>query len=192
MLRQLMIYYIKVYSLPRSQAMRFDSKHQSHCLSCIFSQKIQFAFVDCSSICKQCLCIYKGSNTHGIANLPCVFCLLGCNPNPCEHHASVMAAHSCGVLKERFAKTRSLHRHDAEHRVWAAPNKFLQRKWSLYIQRHCLQESFAVPEWYHKALLAEAIVPVRIVNSACNCYTGLIKNFSGGSCRDRKASSDRR
>ena len=114
MLRQLMIYYIKVYSLPRSQAMRFDSKHQSHCLSCIFSQKIQFAFVDCSSICKQCLCIYKGSNTHGIANLPCVFCLLGCNPNPCEHHASVMAAHSCGVLKERFAKTRSLHRHDAE------------------------------------------------------------------------------
>ena len=110
MLRQLMIYYIKVYSLPRSQAMRFDSKHQSHCLSCIFSQKIQFAFVDCSSICKQCLCIYKGSNTHGIANLPCVFCLLGCNPNPCEHHASVMAAHSCGVLKEHFAKMRSLHR----------------------------------------------------------------------------------
>ena len=112
MLRQLMIYYIKVYSLPRSQAMRFDSKHQSHCLSCIFSQKIQFAFVDCSSICKQCLCIYKGSNTHGIANLPCVFCLLGCNPNPCEHHGTVMAAHSCGVLKERFAKTRSLHPSD--------------------------------------------------------------------------------
>ena len=110
MLRQLMIYYIKVYSLPRSQAMRFDSKHQSYCLSCIFSQKIQFAFVDCSSICKQCLCIYKGSNTHGIANLPCVFCLLGCSPNPCEHHASVMAAHSCGVLKEHFAKMRSLHR----------------------------------------------------------------------------------
>ena len=128
MLRQLMIYYIKVYSLPRSQAMRFDLKHQSHCLSCIFSQKIQFAFVDCSSICKQCLCIYKGSNTHGIANLPCVFCLLGCNPNPCEHHGTVMAAHSCGVLKEHFAKMRSLHRHEAEQRVWAAPNKLLQGK----------------------------------------------------------------
>lgn len=85
-IRYFMIYYIKVYSLPRSQAMRFDSKQQSHCLSCIFSQKIQFAFVDCSSICKQCLCIYKGSNTHGIENLPCVFCLLGYNPNPCEHH----------------------------------------------------------------------------------------------------------
>ena len=112
MLRQLMIYYIKVYSLPRSQAMRFDSKHQSHCLSCIFSQKIQFAFVDCSSICKQCLCIYKGSNTHGIANLPCVFCLLGCSPNPCEHHGTVMAVHSYRVLKERFAKTRSLHPSD--------------------------------------------------------------------------------
>ena len=105
MLRQLMIYYIKVYSLPRSQAMRFDLKHQSHCLSCIFSQKIQFAFVDCSSICKQCLCIYKGSNTHGIANLPCVFCLLGCSPNPCEHHGTVMAVHSYRVLKERFAET---------------------------------------------------------------------------------------
>ena len=128
MLRQLMIYYIKVYSLPRSQAMRFDLKHQSHCLSCIFSQKIQFAFVDCSSICKQCLCIYKGSNTHGIANLPCVFCLLGCNPNPCEHHGTVMAAHSCGVLKEHFAKMRSLHRHEAEQRDWAAPNKLLQGK----------------------------------------------------------------
>ena len=123
MLRQLMIYYIKVYSLPRSQAMRFDSKHQSHCLSCIFSQKIQFAFVDCSSICKQCLCICKGSNTHGIANLPCVFCLLGCSPNPCEHHGTVMAVHSYRVLKERFAETRSLHRHDAEQQVWAVPNK---------------------------------------------------------------------
>ena len=123
-----MIYYIKVYSLPRSQAMRFDSKHQSHCLSCIFSQKIQFAFVDCSSICKQCLCIYKGSNTHGIANLPCVFCLLGCSPNPCEHHGTVMAVHSYRVLKERFAETRSLHRHDAEQQVWAVPNKLLQGK----------------------------------------------------------------
>ena len=128
MLRQLMIYYIKVYSLPRSQAMRFDSKHQSHCLSCIFSQKIQFAFVDCSSICKQCLCIYKGSNTHGIANLPCVFCLLGCSPNPCKHHGTVMAVHSYRVLKERFAETRSLHRHDAEQQVWAVPNKLLQGK----------------------------------------------------------------
>ena len=123
-----MIYYIKVYSLPRSQAMRFDLKHQSHCLSCIFSQKIQFAFVDCSSICKQCLCIYKGSNTHGIANLPCVFCLLGCSPNPCEHHGTVMAVHSYRVLKERFAETRSLHRHDAEQQVWAVPNKLLQDK----------------------------------------------------------------
>ena len=63
---------------------------------------------------------------HSIKNMPCVFCLLGCNP--CEHHGTVMAAHSCGVLKERFAKTRSLHRHDAEQRVWAMPNKLLQGK----------------------------------------------------------------
>ena len=82
--------------------------------------------MDCSS--KQCLCICKGSNTHGIANLPCVFCLLGCSPNPCEHHGTVMAVHSYRVLKERFAETRSLHRHDAEQQVWAVPNKLLQGK----------------------------------------------------------------
>ena len=40
----------------------------------------------------------------------------------------MMAAHSCGVLKEHFAKMRSLHRYDAEQRVWAAPNKRLQGK----------------------------------------------------------------
>ena len=66
-----------------------------------------------------------------------------------------MAAHSCGVLKERFAKTRSLHRHEAEQRVWAAPNKRLQGKGlciykdiackrvSLYqngTTKHCLQK----------------------------------------------------
>lgn len=39
-----------------------------------------------------------------------------------------MAAHSCGVLKECFAKTRSLHQYDAEQWVWAAPNKLLQGK----------------------------------------------------------------
>ena len=68
----------------------------------------------------------------------------------------------------------------------------LARQGALYIQRHCLQESFGVPEWYHEALLAEAIASIWIVNSARSCYTGLIKNFSGGSCRDRKASSNRR
>lgn len=156
MLRQLMIYYIKVYSLPRSQAMRFDSKHQSHCLSCIFSQKIQFAFVDCSSICKQCLCICKGSNTHGIANLPCVFCLLGCSPNPCEHHGTVMAVHSYRVLKERFAETRSLHRHDAEQQVWLCPTS------------SCKARGFV----YTKTLLARELRRTRMVprSTACRSY----------------------
>ena len=56
------------------------------------------------------------------------FCLLGCSPNPCEHHGTVMAVHSYRVLKERFAETRSLHRHDAEQQVWAVPNKLLQGK----------------------------------------------------------------
>ena len=39
-----------------------------------------------------------------------------------------MAVHSYSVLKERFAETRSLHRHDAEQQVWAVPNKLLQSK----------------------------------------------------------------
>ena len=36
----------------------------------------------------------------------------------------------------------------------------LARQGALYIQRHCLQESFGVPEWYHEALLAEAIASI--------------------------------
>lgn len=157
MLRQLMIYYIKVYSLPRSQAMRFDSKHQSHCLSCIFSQKIQFAFVDCSSICKQCLCIYKGSNTHGIANLPCVFCLLGCSPNPCEHHGTVMAVHSYSVLKERFAETRSL-------RIGTMQNN----RFGLCPTSSCKARGFV----YTKTLLARELRRTRMVprSTACRSY----------------------
>ena len=39
-----------------------------------------------------------------------------------------MAVHSYRVLKERFAETRSLHRHDAEQQVWAVTNKLLQGK----------------------------------------------------------------
>ena len=102
----------------------------------LLSTKNKFWIVDCSS--KQCLCIYKCSNTHGIANLPCVFCLLGCSPNPCEHHGTVMAVHSYSVLKERFAETRSLHRHDAEQQVWAVPNKLLQGKGLCIYKAPCL------------------------------------------------------
>ena len=58
---------------------------------------------------------------------PCKFAvrvlLVGMQSQSLQTSRSVMAAHSCGVLKERFAKTRSLHRHDAEQWVWAAPNK---------------------------------------------------------------------
>ena len=72
-----------------------------------------------------------------------------------------MAARSCGVLKEHFAKMRSLHRHDAERRVWAAPNKRLQGKGlciykdiackrvSLYqngTTKHCLQKRLCQSE----------------------------------------------
>ena len=72
-----------------------------------------------------------------------------------------MPAHSCGVPKEHFAKTRSLHRHDAEQRVWAAPNKRLQGKGlciykdiackrvSLYqngTTKHCLQKRLCQSE----------------------------------------------
>ena len=40
-------------------------------------------------------------------------CLRWENLKPCNHHASVMAAHSYGASKKRFAKTRSLHPSDA-------------------------------------------------------------------------------
>ena len=53
-----------------------------------------------------------------------------------------MAAHSCGVLKERFAKTRSLHRHDAEQWVWAAPNKPLATV--ILVSSKIFQEAVAV------------------------------------------------
>ena len=43
----------------------------------------------------------------------CLFACWDAIPNPCYHHDSVMVAHSCGVLKKRFAKTRSLHPSDA-------------------------------------------------------------------------------
>ena len=55
-----------------------------------------------------------------------------------------MAVHSYSVLKERFAETRSLHRHDAEQQVWAVPNKLLQGKGASAYQngttKHCLQK----------------------------------------------------
>lgn len=71
-----------------------------------------------------------------------------------------MAVHSYSVLKERFAETRSLHRHDAEQQGLGCAQQALARQGALYIQRHCLQESFGVPEWYHEALLAEAIASI--------------------------------
>ena len=171
-----MIYYIKVYSLPRSQAMRFDLKRQSHCLSCIFSQKIQFAFVDCSSICKQCLCIYKGSNPHGIENLPCGFCLLGCNPSPYEHHVPwwLRTPVECwkSVLQKRVACIRRM-----QFKGLGFPNKHFATQNGL-----CIYE-----------------------DTACHCYERLLnckmifqllywayQIFSGGCRRDRKASSNRR
>lgn len=54
--------------------------------------------------------------------------LVGMQSQSREHHGTVMAVHSYSVLKERFAETRSLHRHDAEQQVWAVPNKLLQGK----------------------------------------------------------------
>ena len=80
-----------------------------------------------------------------------------------------MAAHSCGVLKERFAKN-------------AKPASARCRTMGL----GCAQQALAtqVVFVYTKTLLAKAIVPVRIVNSDHNCYTGLIKNFSGGCYSD--------
>ena len=81
-----------------------ESIIQNLCLVCNLGEKFPGCFLQGQSCCKQCLCAHKDQNTHGIENLPCVFCLLGCNPNPCKHHRTLMAAHSCRVLKERLAK----------------------------------------------------------------------------------------
>ena len=53
---------------------------------------------------KQGPCMYKGPNSHTKLKFRRVHLLVGSNPKPCDHHGTVMATHSCGVLKERFAK----------------------------------------------------------------------------------------
>lgn len=161
MLRQLMIYYIKVYSLPRSQAMRFDLKHQSHCLSCIFSQKIQFAFVDCSSICKQCLCIYIQRLKHA---WHCKFAvrilLVGMQSQSLRTSRN---RDGCALLwsaERAFCKNAKPASARGRTTGLGCAQQALARQGALYIQRHCLQESFGVPKWYHEALLAEAIASI--------------------------------
>ena len=45
--------------------------------------------------------------------------------NHFNHHASGMVAHSCGVLKKRFAKTRSLRPSDADLKgFWISQQAF--------------------------------------------------------------------
>ena len=66
-------------------------------------------------------------------------CLRWENLKPCNHRASVIAAHSYGASKKRFAKTRSLHRYDADLKGFGISQQaFCNAKWSLYIRRHCL------------------------------------------------------
>ena len=66
----------------------------------------------------------------------CLFACWDAIPNPCYHHDSVMAAHSCGVLKERFSETRSLHPADAEHKGFGNfPTSILQRKIGICIDK---------------------------------------------------------
>ena len=66
----------------------------------------------------------------------CLFACWDAIPNPCYHHDSVMASHSCGVLKERFSETRSLHPADAEHKGFGNfPTSILQRKIGICIDK---------------------------------------------------------
>ena len=58
----------------------------------------------------------------------CLFACWDAIPNPCNHHDSVMAAHSYEVLKERFAKTRSLHLLDAAQGFGISQQAFCNAK----------------------------------------------------------------
>ena len=55
-----------------------------------------------------------------------------------NHHNSVMAAHSCGVLKERFVKRAACIRR-MQFKGLGFPNKhFATQNRQMYIRLHCL------------------------------------------------------
>ena len=88
-----------------------------------------------------------------------------------------MAVHSYRVLKERFAETRSLHRHEAEQRVWAAPNKLLQGK-SLCIYKDIACKTASVfQNGTTKHCLLRMRTPFELQNDFSVAILGLSKFF---------------
>ena len=88
-----------------------------------------------------------------------------------------MAAHSCGVLKEHFAKMRSLHRHEAEQRVWAAPNKLLQGKGLCIYKDIACKTASVFQNGTMKHCLLRMRTPFELQNDFSVAILGLSKFF---------------
>ena len=146
MLRQLMIYYIKVYSLPRSQALRFHKKSSLHLLIALASASSASVYTKAQTrmalqICRACSACWDA--------IP-----IPVNITSRDSRALLRSAERafCRNAKPASARCRTT--------GLGCAQQALARQGALYIQRHCLQESFGVPEWYHEALLAEAIASI--------------------------------
>ena len=88
-----------------------------------------------------------------------------------------MAAHSCGVLKEHFAKMRSLHRHEAEQRVWAALNKLLQGKGLCIYKDIACKTASVFQNGTTKHCLLRMRTPFELQNDFSVAILGLSKFF---------------
>ena len=88
-----------------------------------------------------------------------------------------MAAHSCGVLKEHFAKMRSLHRHEAEQRVWAALNKLLQGKGLCIYKDIACKTASVFQNGTMKHCLLRMRTPFELQNDFSVAILGLSKFF---------------
>ena len=88
-----------------------------------------------------------------------------------------MAVHSYRVLKERFAETRSLHRHDAEQQVWAVPNKLLQGKGLCIYKDIACKRASAYQNGTTKHCLQRMRTPFELQNDFSVAILGLSKFF---------------
>ena len=88
-----------------------------------------------------------------------------------------MAVHSYRVLKERFAETRSLHRHDAEQQVWAVPNKLLQGKGLCIYKDIACKRASAYQNGTTKHCLQLMRTPFELQNDFSVAILGLSKFF---------------
>ena len=97
-----------------------------------------------------------------------------------------MAVHSYRVLKERFAETRSLHRHDAEQQVWAVPNKLLQGKGLCIYKDIACKRASAYQNGTTKHCLQKLLHPSELSIPLAAVILDSSKIFQEARCRDRK------